>query len=96
VPIQISIHSDCFARLRVLALNSCGVKSWAAVQLLSPHLPYVEGLYLAGDTLPDLPRLKAEQEYRDATGAEETALVEGKSIYARNRAEFRPFLCAYD
>lgn len=64
----------------MLALNSCGVKSWAAVQLLSPHLPYVEELYLAGNTLPDLPRLRAEQEYRDATGAEETALVEGKLI----------------
>ena len=74
-----NFHSDCFARLRVLALNSCGVASWAAVQLLSPHLPAVEELYLAGNSLPDLPRLKAEKEYQDATGAEESVLQTGQS-----------------
>lgn len=48
------------------------------MQLLSAHLPGVEELYLAGNSMPDLPRLRAEKEYRDATGAEECALLEGE------------------
>ena len=72
-----SLLSDCFARLRVLALNSCGIKSWSGVQLLSPHLPVIEELYLASNSLPDLPRLKAEKEYQDATGSAEGPLLTG-------------------
>jgi len=58
----------CFNRLRVLALNFCGIKSWASVQRLEVHLPNVEELYLEGNSLPDLPRANAEQIYQDATG----------------------------
>lgn len=72
--------SDCFAHLRVLALNACGIKSWAAVQLLSAHLPVTEELYLARNSLPDLPRLKAEKEYQDATGSAESVLLTGMTM----------------
>lgn len=69
--------SGCFANLRVLALNACGIKSWSAVQLLEPHLPTVSELYLAGNALPDLPRLRAEQAYQDATGSAPSPLLTG-------------------
>jgi hypothetical protein len=61
----------------VLALNACGIRSWAAVQRLEPHLPCVTELYLAGNALPDLPRLRAEQAYQDATGSAPSMLLTG-------------------
>ena len=74
-------NSGCFSNLRVLALNSCGITSWASVQLLEPHLPIIEELFLAGNALTDLPRLKAEQNYQDATGAMPSALLKGMQKY---------------
>lgn len=68
-------HSNCFANLKVLALNGCNIKSWAQIQLLEPLLPNLEELYLANNQLPDLPRDDAEQTYRDATGVQGEALV---------------------
>lgn len=76
------LPSGCFSKLRVLALNGCGIKSWAAVQLLEPHLPVIEELYLSSNALPDLPRLKAEQAYQDATGAAPSAVVAGKHLFS--------------
>ena len=62
------LHRGCFGSLRLLALNHCNICSWAEVQRLEPHLPLLEELYLAGNNLPDLPRLQAEMVYREATG----------------------------
>jgi hypothetical protein len=76
-----TIYSRCFNSLRVLALNSCGIKSWASIQLLEQHLPAVEELYLANNSLADLPRENAEREYMDATGAEATPEVLGKDHF---------------
>lgn len=72
------IYSGCFSQLRVLALNSCDIKSWASVQLLEPHLPALAELYLSSNKLPDLPRAKAEKAYQDATGSAPSDLIIGK------------------
>jgi Leucine-rich repeat (LRR) protein len=50
-----SLNPSCFTRLRVLALNSCDIKSWGSVQLLEPFLDLLEELYLKGNALSDLP-----------------------------------------
>ena len=65
---DLNICSNCFANLKVLALNGCNITSWAQVQSLEPILPNLEELYLANNKLSDLPRDEAEQTYRDATG----------------------------
>jgi len=57
-----------FSNLKILALNSCGIKSWMEMQLLEPFLPTIEELYVANNKLADLPRLIAQKEYEDATG----------------------------
>lgn len=62
----------CFANLRVLVLNSCGISAWADVQRLEPLLPSVEELFLAHNAFPDLPRQRAEREYESATGCRST------------------------
>ena len=73
-----TLSSSCFANLRVLALNSCAIASWASVQLLEPFLPSVQELYLENNRLPDLPRVQAEKEYHDATGLTSVTIVTGK------------------
>ena len=61
----------------MLALNSCGISSWRSVQLLEPHLPQIDELYLANNKLADLPRVHAEREYQDATGTATAELLQG-------------------
>jgi Leucine-rich repeat (LRR) protein len=56
--------------LRLLALNACGISSWAEVQLLEPWLPSLEELYLSENSLTDLPRLHDEAARLAAIGAE--------------------------
>lgn len=65
----------------MLALNSCGIRSWQSVQLLEPHLPQIEELYLANNKMADLPRDRAEQEYLDATGSASVNLLQGEPFY---------------
>ena len=76
--------SGCFANLKVLALNSCGIKSWASVQFLEPFLPCLEELYLASNSLSDLPREQAEREYRDATGDTSSVVLTGTVAELQN------------
>ena len=72
------LFSGCFAHLKVLALNACGIKSWVSVQLLDPFLPCLEELYLANNSLSDLPRDIADQAYRDATGSTSSVVLAGR------------------
>lgn len=67
--------------MRLLALNFCNIQSWSEVQLLEHLLPCLEELYLAGNNLPDLPRLEAEMAYRDATGIVVKLESNGEIIY---------------
>lgn len=67
------LPSQCFSGLRVLALNGCKIKSWSSFQLLEPFLSSIEELYLAGNSLTDLPRAIAEAEYEAATGMKSDA-----------------------
>lgn len=70
--IQLSFLSEnTFKSLKVLALNNCNIKSWKEIQLLEPYFPSLEELYLDNNSLIDLPRDLAEQEYRNAIGEEE-------------------------
>jgi len=64
---------QCFSGLRVLALNGCKIQSWSSFQLLEPFLSNIEELYLAGNSLIDLPRAIAEAEYEAATGMKSDA-----------------------
>lgn len=43
--------SGCFQQLRGLVLNSCKILTWQSLQLLEPHLPQLEELYLACNPL---------------------------------------------
>ena len=61
-------NRDCFSHLRVLALNSCGLRGWAEVQLLDDFVPALEELYLSGNPLADLPRRQAALQTEAATG----------------------------
>lgn len=67
ISFKASLRSS-FAHLRVLALSSCNIRSWAQLQLLEPLLPAIEELYLANNQLTDLPRREAELAYEAATG----------------------------
>lgn len=53
-PVFTSLPSGCFDSLRVLALNGCGIQSWAEVLLLESRLSNLEELYLAANNLADL------------------------------------------
>ena len=72
---------SAFLNLKILALNSCGIKSWVEIQLLEPVLPCLEELYMANNKLADLPRLIAQKEYEDATGVITDQRVVGKQAH---------------
>jgi tubulin-specific chaperone E len=51
-----TIPSDSMRGLKIVALNSCNIKSWTSLQLLGPFLPSIEELYLALNDFSDLPK----------------------------------------
>jgi Leucine-rich repeat (LRR) protein len=63
-----SLSSQSFKALRVLALNSCGLQSWAGIQLLDAFMPSLQELYLADNDLSDLPRERMNVEHARAAG----------------------------
>jgi hypothetical protein len=55
VEIASTLPSGCFSHLQVLALNNCNLTKWAQLQLLEPHLPIIQELYVANNRFSDLP-----------------------------------------
>lgn len=55
-----TLPKDSLQGLRVLALNSCDIQSWSAVELLEPLLLSIEELYLAANNLADVPNLEPD------------------------------------
>lgn len=55
--IHASLPQTSFTNLRVLALNACNIHSWHEVRLLESLMPNIEELYLACNTLKDIPSL---------------------------------------
>ena len=50
-----SLNPTSFANIRTLAINSCGITSWSDIQALETFLPNIEELYIAYNTLGDVP-----------------------------------------
>ena len=55
------VYRGSFANLRVIALNGCGIKSWAEVLLLEACLPQLQELYLAANDLSDIQAVAATE-----------------------------------
>jgi tubulin-specific chaperone E len=65
--VMLNIPSDSMRGLKVLALNSCNIKSWTSLQLLEPFLPSIEELYLALNDFSDLPKPEELSELMEHT-----------------------------
>jgi hypothetical protein len=63
-----SFSSESLRGLKVLALNSCDIKSWNSIQLLEPFLTSIEELYLALNDFSELPRTDNDSEMKLVSG----------------------------
>ena len=80
IPFILVVVRGCFSNLKILALNSCCINSFASVQILETILPSIEELYLAANHLVDIPDYHHHQSAPVAEGENNNDVDANQSV----------------